>query len=77
MTTLYIIKKIKMSSRSNKISKGVKAYHACARSKGCGRKKSVAKKATAIQNRFIKDARTDKILERTMKAKAKSKPPPN
>ncbi len=62
-----------MSSRSNKISKGVKAYHACARSKGCGRKKSVAKKATAIQNRFKKDARTDKILERTMKAKAKSK----
>jgi hypothetical protein len=62
-----------MSSRSSKISKGVKAYHACARSKGCGRKKSVAKKATAIQNRFKKDARTDKILERTMKAKAKSK----
>ena len=29
-----------------KISKGVKAYHACARSKGCGKKKPTPKKTT-------------------------------
>jgi hypothetical protein len=31
-------------THKNKISKGVKSYHACAKAKGCGKKKPVAKK---------------------------------
>jgi hypothetical protein len=64
---------VKSAEHRAKIASGVKAYHACARSKGCGAKKSVAKKAKNIQSTYKKDARVDKILENRMKAKAKAK----
>jgi hypothetical protein len=54
-----------------KISRGVKAYHACARSKGCG--KGANKSLTAVKKKAKEDSKAKKKQLDKMKADAKKK----
>ncbi len=54
-----------------KIARGVRAYHACARSKGCG--KGAKKNLTAVKKRAKEDSKAKKKQLEKMKADAKAK----